>query len=87
MSETQLQAATDGLTGLLNRRSFEQKVDPLLAQGAPMSLVMADLDHFKVLNDTYGHPTGDRALVLFAQVLRNSFRSQDVIGRHGGKNL
>jgi len=87
MSETQLQAATDGLTGLLNRRSFEQKVDPLLAQGAPMSLVMADLDHFKVLNDTYGHPTGDRALVLFAQVLRNSFRSQDVIGRHGGEEF
>ena len=49
--------------------------------------MMADLDHFKVLNDTYGHPTGDRALVLFAQVLRNSFRSQDVIGRHGGEEF
>jgi diguanylate cyclase (GGDEF)-like protein len=48
---------------------------------------MADLDHFKVLNDTYGHATGDRALVLFAEVLRSSFRSQDVIGRHGGEEF
>jgi diguanylate cyclase (GGDEF)-like protein len=87
MSETQLQAATDGLTGLLNRRSFEQKVLSLLERGGPLSLAMADLDHFKVLNDTYGHATGDRALVLFAEILRSSFRSQDVIGRHGGEEF
>ncbi len=87
MSETQLQAATDGLTGLLNRRSFEQKVGALLERGGPLSLAMADLDHFKVLNDTYGHATGDRALVLFAEILRSSFRSQDVIGRHGGEEF
>ena len=87
MSETQLQAATDGLTGLLNRRSFEQKVAALLERGGPLSLAMADLDHFKALNDTYGHATGDRALVLFAEILRSSFRSQDVIGRHGGEEF
>ncbi len=87
MSETQLQAATDGLTGLLNRRSFEQKVAPLLERQGPLSLAMADLDHFKALNDTYGHATGDRALVLFAEILRSSFRSEDVIGRHGGEEF
>ncbi len=87
MSETQLQAATDGLTGLLNRRSFEQKVTALRANGTSLSLVMADLDHFKVLNDAHGHPAGDRALVLFAQMLRSSFRAQDVIGRHGGEEF
>jgi diguanylate cyclase (GGDEF)-like protein len=87
MSETQLQAATDTLTGLLNRRSFEKEVTALRADGAALSLVMADLDHFKVLNDTHGHPAGDRALVLFAQMLRGSFRSQDVIGRHGGEEF
>ena len=87
MSETQLQAATDGLTGLLNRRSFEQKVTALRSQGTTLSLVMADLDHFKALNDTHGHAAGDRALVLFAQMLRSSFRSQDVIGRHGGEEF
>jgi diguanylate cyclase (GGDEF)-like protein len=87
MSETQLQAATDGLTGLLNRRSFEHKVTSLRRQGSALSLAMADLDHFKALNDTYGHATGDRALVLFAEILRSSFRSQDVIGRHGGEEF
>jgi diguanylate cyclase (GGDEF)-like protein len=87
MSETQLQASTDALTGLLNRRSFEKEVTALRAKGTGLSLVMADLDHFKALNDTHGHPAGDRALVLFAQMLRNSFRSHDVIGRHGGEEF
>jgi len=87
MSETQLQASTDTLTGLLNRRSFEQKVKAMRADGTPTSIVMADLDHFKDLNDTYGHPTGDRALVLFAKTLQNSLRTGDVIGRHGGEEF
>jgi diguanylate cyclase (GGDEF)-like protein len=87
MSETQLQASTDALTGLLNRRSFEKEVSELRSKGTSLSLVMADLDHFKVLNDTHGHPAGDRALVLFAQMLRSSFRAQDVIGRHGGEEF
>jgi hypothetical protein len=72
MSETQLQAATDALTGLLNRRSFEKEVTALRSHGTAMSLVMADLDHFKALNDTHGHPAGDRALALFAQMLPSS---------------
>jgi len=87
MSDTKLQAATDSLTGLLNRRSFEQKVTELRDKGIPVSVVMADLDHFKALNDTYGHPIGDRALVLFAQTLRSSLRSQDIVGRHGGEEF
>jgi diguanylate cyclase (GGDEF)-like protein len=84
MSETQLQAATDGLTGLLNRRSFEQKVASLLRRGPAVSLAIADLDHFKEVNDTHGHATGDRALVFFAELLRSSSRSEDIVGRHGG---
>ncbi len=48
---------------------------------------MADLDHFKVLNDTYGHPVGDRALTLFAQTLRTALRSQDIISRLGGEEF
>jgi diguanylate cyclase (GGDEF)-like protein len=87
MSKTQLQAATDGLTGLLNRRSFEEKVTALRSQGTTLSLVMVDLDHFKALNDTHGHAGGDQALVLFAQMLRSSLRSQDVIGRYGGEEF
>ncbi len=85
--ETQLQASTDSLIGLLNRRSFEQKVatarrDPLL-----LTLAVGDLDHFKSLNDTYGHETGDRALRLFAQVLTGSVRQQDFVCRHGGEEF
>jgi diguanylate cyclase (GGDEF)-like protein len=87
MAETQLQAATDNLTGLLNRRSFEQRVTAVRTEVPVVSLAMADLDHFKVLNDTYGHETGDRALRLFAQVLSGSVRTQDLVCRHGGEEF
>jgi diguanylate cyclase (GGDEF)-like protein len=52
-----------------------------------MAVAMVDLDHFKTLNDTYGHETGDRALMLFAQMLKESFRSQDLCCRHGGEEF
>jgi diguanylate cyclase (GGDEF)-like protein len=87
MSDTQLQAATDSLTGLLNRRSFGQRVAELRDQGTSYSVAMADLDQFKLLNDTYGHPVGDRALILFAQTLRSSLRTQDIVGRLGGEEF
>ena len=60
MAETQLQASTDTLTGLLNRRAFSEKVAAIPARQRPVAVAMADLDHFKMLNDTYGHDTGDR---------------------------
>ena len=69
MADTQLQAATDSLTGLLNRRSFEQQVAKARRDPQLLTLAVGDLDHFKALNDTYGHETGDRALRLFAQVM------------------
>ncbi len=87
MAETQLQASTDSLTGLLNRRSFEEKSTALRRRHPVLTVVMADLDHFKALNDTYGHNTGDRALRLFAQVLQESMRADDVICRHGGEEF
>ena len=87
MAETQLQAATDSLTGLLNRRSLENKVRVLRASRTPVVVAMADLDHFKVLNDKYGHETGDRALRLFAQVLRTSLRENDLVARYGGEEF
>jgi diguanylate cyclase (GGDEF)-like protein len=87
MAETQLQATTDSLTGLLNRRSFEQRVSAVRHEESHVVISMADLDHFKLLNDSYGHETGDRALRLFAQVLRESLRAQDLVCRHGGEEF
>jgi diguanylate cyclase (GGDEF)-like protein len=87
MAETQLQASTDTLTGLLNRRSFSQKVAAIPAHLHPVAVAMADLDHFKLLNDTYGHETGDRALRLFARVLRDTLRGSDIVSRYGGEEF
>jgi diguanylate cyclase (GGDEF)-like protein len=87
MAETQLQASTDTLTGLLNRRSFSEKVATVPHDLHPVALAMADLDHFKNLNDTYGHETGDRALRLFARVLRDALRGHDLISRYGGEEF
>ena len=87
MAETQLQATTDSLTGLLNRRSFEHRVSAVRREESHVVISMADLDHFKLLNDSYGHETGDRALRLFAQVLRESLRSEDLVCRHGGEEF
>lgn len=87
MTSTSLQASTDPLTGLLNRRSFEDQAVNLLRSGRPFALAMCDLDHFKVVNDTNGHEAGDRALRVFANTLRSVLRSEDLICRYGGEEF
>lgn len=84
---TQLQASTDSLTGLINRRTLEERVRLLEANGVPYGVVLADLDHFKSLNDTYGHQAGDRALQLFATALRAAVRESDLVARLGGEEF
>jgi diguanylate cyclase (GGDEF)-like protein len=86
-AQTQLQASTDPLTGLLNRRSMENEVRHFSKQQVPYTAAILDLDHFKMLNDTYGHETGDRALRLFSRTLRNTVRATDVVSRHGGEEF
>lgn len=86
-AQTQLQASTDSLTGLFNRRTMENSVRQLAENHVPYAISICDLDHFKVLNDTYGHDTGDRALRLFALTLRNSVRAGDLVSRHGGEEF
>ena len=81
------QASTDALTGLENRRSFEDRVRSLTSAGRGYAVLLADLDRFKSLNDTFGHETGDRALRLFAEVLRGTLRSGDVVARYGGEEF
>ena len=87
MSQSQLQASTDPLTGLLNRRSLEDRVQDLRRTGIPFVVAMADLDHFKSLNDSFGHETGDRALRLFARTMGEAVRAQDIVARHGGEEF
>jgi diguanylate cyclase (GGDEF)-like protein len=84
---TQLQASTDGLTGLANRRSVEARMRELALAGRTFALVMCDLDHFKRLNDTYGHPAGDDALRTFSFVVRACAREKDVVARWGGEEF
>ena len=85
--KTQLQAQTDGLTGLINRRTLETELRGLLRQDRPFALALADLDHFKRLNDTHGHEEGDRSLRLFSHVVRQVLRDDDLVARWGGEEF
>ena len=78
----------DSLTGLANRVGFEQRLTDAMAESrkssVPMAVMYLDIDHFKQVNDTYGHPTGDALLRSFAQRLRESLRKSDLVARLGG---
>jgi len=92
MSESLRELAnTDDLTGLNNRRYFTQLLKSELKRsqrsGHPLSLLFMDLDHFKKVNDTYGHAAGDKALKTFASATRNLLRDFDIIGRMGGEEF
>ncbi|MGB8920409.1 MAG: GGDEF domain-containing protein [Pseudomonas sp.] len=92
-AELKLKAAafSDPLTGIGNRRAFMLHAGKLLVdseqRGEPAALLLCDLDHFKRLNDTYGHPVGDQALIAFSRTLVESLREEDVSGRIGGEEF
>ena len=90
-AELERQSITDPLTGLFNRRYFgyrlQQEVERCRRYGERVSLLMLDLDHFKRVNDRYGHRTGDEALRRTAEVLRSELRRVDVCTRWGGEEL
>lgn len=85
------QALTDPLTGLYNRRSLEVQGASLVAlayrQAQPVSLAVLDIDHFKSVNDRYGHPVGDKALKTLAEILRRNTREEDLVLRWGGEEF
>jgi diguanylate cyclase (GGDEF)-like protein len=87
MATSQLAAATDALTGQLNRRSIEEALHRLDNEGTPYAVAFADLDHFKILNDTNGHAAGDRALRHFATITASSVRNGDMVCRFGGEEF
>ena len=84
-------AALDPLTGVANRRSLIAALDRDVARAQrmrePMALMMVDIDHFKDVNDRYGHPAGDRVLCSVVNVLRQRVRAQDLVGRYGGEEF
>jgi diguanylate cyclase (GGDEF)-like protein len=88
VDELQRQATTDSLTGLPNRRSFEERATRTTNRRIPAVVAIADLDHFKKLNDTHGHAAGDHALRVFADSLRKSFGGKhDLVARLGGEEF
>lgn len=89
--EIEQAAQADALTGLHNRRwfddAFARQITRCSEDGAPFCLIMIDVDYFKRVNDTYGHISGDRALVAVARVLSNHLRPMDMIARYGGEEF
>ena len=90
-AHTKRLANTDSLTGLYNRRSFqerlEQEVDRAIRYHRPLSLIMIDIDYFKMYNDTYGHLQGDSVLVEVARILKQLSRAPDIVARYGGEEF
>ena len=86
-----VQALTDPLTSLLNRRGFESRARPLFAEHASKDnsfcLLMLDIDHFKNVNDTYGHLFGDKVICAIADTLKSKVKGQDAIARIGGEEF
>jgi diguanylate cyclase (GGDEF)-like protein len=85
------QATTDGLTGLVNHRTFQERFSAMLGRAErrsfAVSLLLTDIDHFKKVNDTYGHPTGDEVLRRVAAILKASARKIDIVARYGGEEF
>jgi diguanylate cyclase (GGDEF)-like protein len=84
-------ATTDGLTGLLNRRTFNAQLHARLREAQrynrPLALLLLDIDHFKKVNDTYGHPAGDAVLRGIAGLAQKQARETDIVARYGGEEI
>ncbi len=91
LTEAERRAQTDALTGVLNRRSLIERLDAAClrakARGLPIALLFIDLDHFKQINDSYGHQAGDACLRAVIDPIHAELRQSDVIGRYGGEEF
>ncbi|MFH0902278.1 MAG: diguanylate cyclase [Pseudomonadota bacterium] len=89
--QMEMMATTDGLTGLLNHRTFQDRLTEMLNRAErhrlKLALIFTDIDHFKKVNDTYGHPVGDQVLRGVARVLVESVRKIDAVARYGGEEF
>ncbi|MEH6790855.1 GGDEF domain-containing protein [Parasphingorhabdus sp.] len=77
----------DGLTGLLSRDSFFNQLDQVRVDNRANILMIVDVDHFKNINDNFGHPVGDQALILLGKIFRKTLRHTDLVGRIGGEEF
>ncbi len=84
-------ATRDPMTGCLNRRAFSDQFEKLFnrarKEGTELSCIMVDLDHFKLVNDNYGHATGDIVIIMLGEVLKSNIRKFDLVGRYGGEEF
>lgn len=91
LTRVHLLSLTDELTGLPNRRAFTRRLEDEVARvqryGYPLSLALIDLDGFKAINDSYGHPTGDEVLRTFSNSILSMFRHHDMVSRYGGEEF
>jgi diguanylate cyclase len=91
LAHTSQMVRHDPLTGVLNRKGMDEAIDREVARArrrdAPMCVAMLDIDNFKRINDTYGHETGDKALVHLSQVVQGALRPQDTLARFGGEEF
>ena len=91
LTEAERRAQTDPLTGVLNRRSLIERLDAAClrarARGLPIALLFIDLDHFKEINDSFGHQAGDACLRAIIDPIHAELRQSDVIGRYGGEEF
>jgi diguanylate cyclase len=85
------ESLTDQLTGLANRKHFDQSleraIDIAIRRGEPVSLAMCDIDHFKKFNDTYDHQTGDQVLRLVGAAIKSAIKGRDIAARYGGEEF
>lgn len=91
LEDARRKAETDSLTGLFNHHHFfelaNQEITRASRYNHPLTAIMFDIDHFKKVNDTYGHSTGDKILVTIAKITRQIFRNIDIVGRYGGEEF
>jgi diguanylate cyclase (GGDEF)-like protein len=90
LEDLEKQAENDGLTGLLNRKTFQARLTSVLSRldgRYPCAVAMLDIDHFKRINDSYGHPAGDEVLRKISSVIRKTVRKVDMAGRYGGEEF
>ncbi|UYO00254.1 MAG: GGDEF domain-containing protein [Devosia sp.] len=91
LDDVRRESMLDPLTKIANRKSFDEGLEDAIKEfketGAPLSLIMTDIDHFKTFNDTYGHQTGDQVLRLVAMTLKSNIKGKDIAARYGGEEF